>query len=62
MNIDKYTKKSIEAIQSAQSIALEHGNQQIEQIHLLYALTAQENGLISSHRALGPDGHSADRD
>ncbi len=48
MNIDKYTKKSIEAIQSAQSIALEHGNQQIEQIHLLYALTAQENGLISS--------------
>ena len=48
MNIDKYTKKSIEAIQSAQSIALEHGNQQIEQTHLLYALTAQENGLISS--------------
>ena len=48
MNIDKYTKKSIEAIQSAQNIAAEHGNQQIEQTHLFYALLAQENGLISS--------------
>ncbi len=48
MNIDKYTKKSIEAIQSAQSIAAEHGNQQIEQVHIFYALLTQENGLIPS--------------
>ena len=48
MNAEKFTKKSIEAIQSAQSIASENANQQIEQIHLLYALLTQENGLISS--------------
>lgn len=46
MNANKYTKKSMEAIQDAQSIALDHNHQQIEQLHLLAALLRQENGLI----------------
>ncbi len=46
MNANKYTKKSMEAIQDARNIALENSNQQIEQIHLLAALLRQENGLI----------------
>ncbi len=47
MNAQKYTKKSLEAIQGAQALALEHANQQIEQVHLLLALLRQENGLIA---------------
>ncbi len=46
MNANKYTKRSMEAIQDAQSIALNHNHQQIEQLHLLLALLKQENGLI----------------
>lgn len=46
MNAQKYTQKSLEAIQNAQSIAVEHANQQIEQPHLLLALLQQEGGLI----------------
>ena len=46
MNAQNYTQKSLEAIQSAQSLALAHNNQQIEQAHLLLALLQQENGLI----------------
>ena len=46
MNANKYTKRSMEAIQDAQSIALSHNHQQIEQLHLLQALLRQENGLI----------------
>ena len=46
MNMQKFTQKSLEAVQSAQSIAGEYGNQQIEQAHLLYALLQQEGGLI----------------
>ena len=38
MNPQKYTQKSLSAVQSAQSIAVEYGNQQIEQPHLLLAL------------------------
>ncbi len=48
MNAQKYTQKSLEALQSAQNIALEHGAPAIEQAHLLYALVTQENGLIRS--------------
>ncbi|MBR4450404.1 MAG: AAA family ATPase, partial [Clostridia bacterium] len=48
MNAEKFTKKSIEAIQSAQSIAAEHGNQQIEQVHILYALMSADGGLVPS--------------
>jgi len=46
MNAEKYTKKSLEAIQDAQRLAVEHNNQQIEQAHLLLAMLRQENGLI----------------
>ena len=38
MNMNQFTQKSIEALRDMQSIALENGNQQIEQIHLLDAL------------------------
>ena len=46
MNANKYTKRSMEAIQDAQNIALNHNHQQIEQLHLLLALLKQESGLI----------------
>ena len=38
MDFNKYTQKSLEAVQSCQSLAVEYGNQEIDQIHLLYAL------------------------
>ena len=43
MNAQKYTQKSLEAVQNAQSIATEYGNQQIEQPHLLLALLDTAN-------------------
>ena len=46
MNANKYTKRSMEAIQEAQSLALNFNHQQIEQLHLLLSLLRQENGLI----------------
>ncbi len=46
MNANQFTQKSLEAIQGAQDLAQEYGNQQIEQSHLLLALLLQENGLI----------------
>ena len=46
MDFNKYTQKSLEAVQSCQSLAVEYGNQEIDQIHLLYALVNKEDGLI----------------
>ena len=46
MNINKFTQKSIQAVQGCEKIAMEYGNQEIEQEHLLYALLTQEEGLI----------------
>ena len=46
MNAQKYTQKSLEAIQAAQQLTIENQNQQIEQVHLLAALLKQENGLV----------------
>ena len=46
MNIQKFTQKSIEAIQNAQTISIENQNAQIEQEHLLLSLLEQENSLI----------------
>ena len=46
MDFNKFTQKSLEAIQNAQSIALENGHSEIVQEHLLYTLFTQENGLI----------------
>ena len=45
MNAQKYTQKSLEAIQAAQQLTIENQNQQIEQVHLLASLIRQENGL-----------------
>ena len=46
MNLNKYTEKSIETLQSAQAVATENGNQQLVQLHLLLALVNQK-GLIN---------------
>ena len=46
MNMNQFTQKSLAAIQGAQDIALEHGNQQIEQAHLLQALLSDGEGLV----------------
>ena len=48
MNINKLTQKSLEAVQSAQSIAVSHNNQQVDQEHLCAALLDQEDSLIKS--------------
>ena len=47
MNAQKFTQKSLEAIGSAQNLAIENQNMQVEQEHLLYALVDQEGGLIA---------------
>ncbi|MBS5957716.1 MAG: ATP-dependent chaperone ClpB [Clostridiales bacterium] len=46
MNINKFTQKSMEAVQSCEKLAYEYGNQQIEQEHLLYSLLTIEDSLI----------------
>ena len=46
MNINKFTQKSVEAINNCQKLAMDRGNQQIEQLHLLYSLMTVEDSLI----------------
>ena len=46
MNINKFTQKSIEAVQNLEKVAYSYGNQEIEQEHLLYSLLKQEDSLI----------------
>ena len=46
MNIQKFTQKSIEAVNDCEKLAYDYGNQEIEQEHLLLALLEQEDGLI----------------
>ena len=46
MNIQKFTQKSIEAVNDCEKLAYDYGNQEIEQEHLLVALVSQEDGLI----------------
>ncbi len=46
MNIQKFTQKSIEAVNDCEKLAYEYGNQEIEQEHLLVALLQQPDGLI----------------
>ena len=46
MNIQKFTQKSIEAINGCEKLAYDYGNQEIEQEHLLVSLLQQEDGLI----------------
>ena len=47
MDFNKYTQKSLEAVQSCQNLAIEYGNQEIDQVHLLYALLKMDNSLIT---------------
>jgi len=70
MNAQKFTQKSLEAINTAQGMAVENGNIQVEPEHLLYALIDQENGLvprllekleISQDRALSAIDHAIER-
>lgn len=46
MNINKFTQKSIEAVQNCEKLAYEHGNQQLEQEHLLCSFLTLEDSLI----------------
>ena len=48
MNADKFTQKTIETIQTAQSMAQENGNQYLMPEHLLYALIDADGGLIGT--------------
>ena len=47
MNIDKFTRKSKEAIMELEKTALDFGNQEIDEEHLLYVLITQEDSLIA---------------
>ena len=46
MDLNQYTQKSLEALRSAQQLAVTHQNQQLEQAHLLLALLRQDGGLV----------------
>ena len=47
MDFNKFTQKSLEAIQNCQKIAYEYGNQEIDEEHLLYSLLTMEDSLIA---------------
>ena len=46
MNIQKFTQKSMQAVEGCERLAYEYGNQEIEQEHLLYSLMTLEDSLI----------------
>ncbi|MEG0711027.1 MAG: Clp protease N-terminal domain-containing protein, partial [Niameybacter sp.] len=48
MNMQKFTQKSLEALNDAQSVAISHQNNAVDQEHVFYALLDQEDGLIPS--------------
>ncbi len=58
MNMNQFTQKTIEAIQRAQQIAVEYGHQQVDQEHVMLALT--EDGAALIPQLLGKCGLSAD--
>ena len=63
MNINKFTQKSIEAVNGCQKVALEYGNQQIEQAHILYSLLSLDDSLIGKLlQKMGIDPESFRRD
>ena len=47
MSINKFTQKSLQAVQNCERIAMDYGNQEIAQEHLLYALLTQDDSLIA---------------
>ena len=58
MNMNQFTQKSIEAVQQAQALAVEYGHMQVDQEHLMLALTDDETTLIP--QLLGKSGVSVD--
>ncbi len=46
MNIQKFTRKSMQAVEGCEKLAYEYGNQEIEQEHLLYSLLTLDDSLI----------------
>lgn len=60
MNINKFTQKSLAAVQGCEKLAYEYGNQQIEQEHLLASLLELEDSLIL--KLMNKDGDSAGTD
>ena len=48
MNINKFTQKSIEAVNQCEKIAYDHGHQEIDQEHFLYSLLTVDDSLIAS--------------
>ncbi len=58
MNANKLTKKSMEAVQAAQDVSVSYQNNCVEQMHLLYALLADEGGLVPQiFTKMGVDAH-----
>ena len=48
MNTNKYTQKTLEAVQEAQNVALQNGNVELTSLHILHGLLADEQGFVSS--------------
>ncbi|MCR5301981.1 MAG: ATP-dependent chaperone ClpB [Lachnospiraceae bacterium] len=46
MNIQKFTQRSLDAINSVEKITYDNGNQEMAQIHLLYAMLTQPDGIL----------------
>ena len=46
MDLNKFTQKSLEAVQNSQNMAIKNGNPQLEEIHIHYGLVTQNDGLI----------------
>ena len=66
MNINKFTQKSMQAVQDCEKLAYQYGNQEIDQEHLIVALLHQEDSLFAklitndgelAHRLLSPKKH-----
>ena len=63
MDYQKFTQKSLSAIQDAQNIAAEYGNPEIQEEHLFYALVSQEEGLIPEIiKGMGLDANTITKD
>ena len=63
MNVQKLTQKSAEAIQNAQRMAVEYGNSQVEQEHLIAALTSEPDSLCAQLLAkMGVDAQAFGRE
>ena len=63
MNIQKFTQKSVEAVNGCEKIALEYGNQTVEAMHLLYSLINIDDSLITTVlKKMGIDTESFKRD